>query len=53
MIMIPENDIFQYDSYIDFNSKNNHFHGLLNTHSIQIDPNVEIIDKYVKYITKN
>ena len=50
--MISENDVCQYDTYIDFNGKNNHFYRLLNTCIIQVNLNVEVVDKYVKYITK-
>lgn len=52
-IIIPENNVFQYNSYIDFNGENDLFHKLLNTGIIQVDLNVEVIDKYVKYITKD
>ena len=48
---MPENDVFQYDSYIDFDGEDDHFHKLLNICTIQADSNVEVVDKYVKYIT--
>lgn len=51
--MILENNFSQYDSYINFNSKSDLFHKLLNTNIIQANPNIEVVDKYVKYITKN
>lgn len=38
---------------MDFDSKNNFFYGLLNTCIIQADLNIKVIDKYIKYITKN
>ena len=52
-IMIPENDVSQYNSYMDFDGEDDPFHGLLNTRTIQADPNVEVVDEYVKYITKD
>lgn len=47
-IIISENDVSQYDSYIDFNSEKNFFYRLLNICIIQAHPNVEVVDEYVK-----
>ncbi len=52
-IIIPENDDSQYDSYIDSDGEDDPFHGLLNTRTIRACPDVEVVDEYVKYITKN
>ncbi len=52
-IIILENDVSQYDSYMDFDSEDDPFHGLLNTCTIRADPDVEVVDEYVKYITKD
>ncbi len=52
-ITIPENYVFQYDSYMDSDSEDDLFHGLLNTRTIGTDPDVELVDKYVKYIIKD
>lgn len=38
---------------MDFNSENDAFDKLLNTCIIQENLNVEMIEKYVKYITKD
>lgn len=38
---------------MDFHNENDLFHELLNIYTIQVDPNVEMFDKYVKYITKD
>ncbi len=42
-IIISENDISQYDSYMDFDGENDPFHGLLNTRTIRADPDVEVV----------
>lgn len=50
--MILNNDVSQYDFYINSNSKDKFFNKLLNISTIQADPNIEVIDKYNKYINK-
>ncbi len=52
-IIIPENDVSQYDSYMDSDGEDDLFHGLLNTRTIRADPDVEVVDEYAKYITKD
>ncbi len=52
-IIIPENDISQYDSYMDSDGENDAFHGWLNARTIQADADVEVVDEYVMYITKD
>ncbi len=52
-IIIPENDISQYDSYMDSDGEDDHFHRLLNTRTIREDLDVEVVDEYVKYILKD
>ena len=51
--MILENDVSQYDSYMDFDGKDHPFHGLLNTCTIQTNLNIKVVNKYIKYITKD
>lgn len=51
-IMISENDVSQYESYINSDSEDNPFYRLLNTYIIQADLNVKVVHKYVKYIAK-
>lgn len=50
--MILNNDVSQYDFYINSNSKDKFFNKLHNIFTIQADSNVEIIHKYNKYINK-
>ena len=38
---------------MDFDGENDPFHGLLNTRTIRANPDVEVVDEYVTYITKN
>ena len=52
-ILIPENDVSQYDSYVDSDGEDDPFHGLLNTRTIRADPDAEVVDEYVKYINKD
>ena len=52
-IIIPENDVSLYDPYIDSDGENDPFHGLLNNCTIRGEPDVEVVDEYVKYITKD
>ncbi len=52
-IIIPENDVSQYDSYMNSNGEDDSFHGLLNTRTIRADLDFEVVDEYVKYITKD
>ena len=52
-IMIPKNDVSQFDSYVNFDGKDDPSYGLLNTRIILADPNFKVVDKYVKYITIN
>ncbi len=51
-IIIPENDVSQYDSYMDSDGENDFFHGLLNTLIIRSDPDVEVVDKYESKLLK-
>lgn len=44
-IIISENDISQCDSCIGFDGEDDLFHRLLNTRTIQVDPNVEMVGK--------
>ena len=37
---------------MDFDGEYDPFHGLLNTCTIRADPDVEVVNEYVKYITK-
>ncbi len=37
----------------DSDGEDDPFHGLLNTRTNRADPDVEVVDKYVKYITKD
>ncbi len=50
---IQENDVSQYDSYMDFDGEDDSFHGLLNICTIRADPDVEVVDEYITYITKD
>ena len=43
----------QYDSYIESDGEEDLSHELLNTCTIGADPDVEVVDEYVKYITKD
>ncbi len=52
-ILITENDVCHYDSCIESDGEDDLFHGLLNTRTIRVDLDVEMVDKYVKYINKN
>ncbi len=52
-ILIPENDVSQYDFCIDSDGEADLFHGLLNTRIIRADSDVEMVDEYVKYINKD
>ncbi len=38
---------------MDSDGENDPFHRLLNTRTIRADPDVELVDEYVKYITKD
>ena len=38
---------------MDSDGEDDPFHGLLNTRTIRADPDVELVDEYVKYITKD
>ena len=51
--MIPENDISHYDSYSYSDGEDDFFHGLLNTCTIRADLDVEVVDEYIKYISKD
>ena len=52
-IIITENDVSQYDSYVDSDADDDPFHRLLNSRTIRADPDFDVVDKYVKYITKD
>lgn len=52
-IPIPENNVSQYDSYMDSDGEDDPFHGLLNTRTIRADSDIEVVDEYVKYINKD
>ncbi len=52
-IIMPENDVSQYDTYIDSDSEDDPFHRLPNTGTIRADSDVKVVDEYVKYITKD
>ncbi len=52
-IIITENDVSQYDSYMSSDGEDGSFQRLLNTCTIRADPDVEVVDEYVKYITKD
>ncbi len=38
---------------MDSDGEDDPFHGLLNIRTIRADPDVEVVDEYVKYINKN
>lgn len=41
------------NTFIDLDSNNNLFYSLLNVHSTPAEIIIELLDEYVKYITKN
>ena len=52
-IILPQNDVPQFGSFMDSDGENNLFHGLINNRTIRTDPDAETVDEYVKYINKD